>query len=149
MDPKNPPMLKKLKKNIFDPYLDPLKMRFFLLVLRIFQGVRKTFFSSKMEQSLHSPWGVQFRKKCMKLKMFLKILAISVAHRKIDQFNISDHLKTHPSRQDRICSNPTGNSHGPLGVQFRKKRMKLKMFIMLLAINFAHRKIDQFNLVII
>ncbi len=29
----------------------------------------------------------------LKLKMFLKILAISVAHRKIDQFNISDHLK--------------------------------------------------------
>jgi hypothetical protein len=32
----------------------------------------------------------------MKLKMFLKILAISVAHRKIDQFNISDHLKAPP-----------------------------------------------------
>jgi hypothetical protein len=41
-------------------------MRFFLLVLRIFQGVHTTFFSSKMEQTLHSPWGVQFRKKCMK-----------------------------------------------------------------------------------
>jgi hypothetical protein len=32
----------------------------------------------------------------MKLKMFLKILAISVAHRKIDQFNISDHFKPPP-----------------------------------------------------
>jgi hypothetical protein len=26
-----------------------------------------------MEQTLHSPWGVQFRKKCMKLKMFLML----------------------------------------------------------------------------
>jgi hypothetical protein len=65
---------------------------------------------------------------------------------KIDQFNISEHLKTPPSRQDLICSNPTGNSHGPLGVQFRKKRMKLKMFLMLLAISVAHRKIDHFNI---
>jgi hypothetical protein len=29
----------------------------------------------------------------MKLKMFLMLLAISVAHRKIDHFNISDPLK--------------------------------------------------------
>ncbi len=31
-----------------------------------------------------------------------------------------------------FCSNPIGNSHGPLRVQFRKKRMELKMFLMLL-----------------
>ena len=63
----------------------------------------------------------------------LKILAISVANRKIDQFNISDHLKPPPpSRQELIFCNPTNNSHGPLGVQYRKNCMKLKMFLMLL-----------------
>jgi hypothetical protein len=84
----------------------------------------------------------------MKLEMFLKILAISVAHRKIDQFNISDHLKAPPPpfRQELIFSNPTNNSHGPLGVQFRKKRMKLKMFLKILAISVVHRKIYQFNI---
>ena len=122
MDPKNPPILKKFKKNIFDPLFGPFKtVNFFarfmlfqgvrkyfffiqnganfaqplLWILRttlffknlknyfyplfepfknvtffacftLFQGVRKYFFSSKMEQTLHSPWDVQFRKKCMK-----------------------------------------------------------------------------------
>jgi hypothetical protein len=47
--------------------------------------------------------------------------------------------------QELLFSNPTNNSHGPLGVQFRKKHMKLKMFLMILAISVAHRKIDQFN----
>jgi hypothetical protein len=51
-----------------------------------------------------------------------------------------------PSRQELIFSNPTNNSHGSLGVQFRKKRMKLKMFLMLLAISVGHRKIDHFNI---
>jgi hypothetical protein len=43
----------------------------------------------------------------MKLKMFLKILAISVAHRKIDQFNISDHLKAPPPLLGRSSSSVT------------------------------------------
>ncbi len=61
------------------------------------------------------------------------ILAIGVAHRKIDQFNISDHLKAPPpARQELIFSNSTNNSHGPLGVQFIKNCIKLKMFLMLL-----------------
>ena len=65
--------------------------------------------------------------------MFLKILVISVAHRKIDQSNISDHLKAPPpARQELIFSNSTNNSHGPLGVQFIKNCIKLKMFLMLL-----------------
>ncbi len=69
----------------------------------------------------------------MKLKMFLKILALSLAHRKIDHFNISDHLKAPPlSRQELIFCIPTNNSHGPLGVQYRKNCMKLKIFLMLL-----------------
>ncbi len=78
--------------------------------------------------------------------MFLMLLAISVAHRKIDHFNISDLLKAPPYRHELICSYSTGNSHGSLGVQFRKKHMKLKMFLMLLAISVAHQKIDHFNI---
>ncbi len=44
MDRKNPPFLKKIQKNIFDPLFGPFKNVTFLLVLHIFQGVRKDFF---------------------------------------------------------------------------------------------------------
>jgi hypothetical protein len=44
MDPKNPPILKKFKKNIFDPLFGHFKNVTFLLVLHIFQGVCKYFF---------------------------------------------------------------------------------------------------------
>jgi hypothetical protein len=63
MDPKNPPMLKKFKKNIFDPYLDPLKMRLFLLVLRIFHGVRKYFFFIQNGANFAQPLGCSVKKK--------------------------------------------------------------------------------------
>jgi hypothetical protein len=41
---RTPPILKKFNKIFLTPYLDPLKMRLFLLVLHILQGVRKYFF---------------------------------------------------------------------------------------------------------
>jgi hypothetical protein len=46
-----------------------------------------------------------------------------------------------PPLLDRALSavSPTGNSYGSLGVQFRKKFKKLKMFLMLLSV--AHQKI--------
>ncbi len=46
-----------------------------------------------------------------------------------------------------FCSNPIGNSHCPLRVQFRKIwwNWKVKIFLMLLAISVAHRKNDHFN----
>ncbi len=141
MDPQYQPILNKFKKIFLTPYLDPLKMWLFWSFYAFSKGYVNTFLKSKMAQTLLSPLGVQFRKKCMKLKMFLMLQAISIAHRKIDQFNISDHLKTPHSRQDLICSNPTDNSHSPLGVQFRKKCMKLKMFIKILAISVAQQKI--------
>jgi hypothetical protein len=55
MGPKNPPVKKKFKKNIFDVLFGPFKKRDFLLVLRFSWGYVNTFFSSKMEQTLHSP----------------------------------------------------------------------------------------------
>jgi hypothetical protein len=54
MGPKNPPIKKKCKKIFLKSYLDPLKSDF-LLVLRFSWGYVNTFFSSKMEQTLHSP----------------------------------------------------------------------------------------------
>jgi hypothetical protein len=84
----------------------------------------------------------------MKLKMFLMLLAISVAHRKVDHFNIVDLLESPPPLLGRTFSvvSPTGNSHGPLIGQCRIKLMKLKMFLMILAISVDHRKIDHFNI---
>jgi hypothetical protein len=57
----------------------------------------------------------------MKQTMLLMLLAMCVAHRKIDHFNIFDLLEP-PFSANLICCSPTGNSH--LGIQFRKKLQK-------------------------
>ena len=54
-DPKNPHFLKKFKKNIFDLLFGTFKNVTFWLILRFYRGYVNTFFSSKMEQTLHSP----------------------------------------------------------------------------------------------
>jgi hypothetical protein len=56
------------------------------------------------------------------------LLAITVAHRKIEHFNIIDLLDPPPPLppygQDLSCMvSQTGDSYGPLGVQFRKKNL--------------------------
>jgi hypothetical protein len=44
-----------------------------------------------------------------------------------------------------FCSNPIGNSHGPLRVQFRKKTCGTENVLHVI----AHRKIDHFNLTLL
>ncbi len=52
---KPPHKEKKKKKYIFDILFGPFKKGIFLLILRFYRGYVKTFISSKMEQTLHSP----------------------------------------------------------------------------------------------
>ncbi len=54
VSPENPPIKKNLKKIIFDLLYDPLKMWFFAR-FTLFLGYINPFFSSKMDQTLHSP----------------------------------------------------------------------------------------------
>ncbi len=63
----------------------------------------------------HGPFRVRLKKKLMKLKMFLMLLAICDTHRKLDHFNIIDLLETPPppSRQDLICSKPNWQQPRP------------------------------------
>jgi hypothetical protein len=55
MGPKNPPIKKKFKKNIFDVLFGPFKNVTFFAHLHFYRGYVNTFYSSKMEQTLHSP----------------------------------------------------------------------------------------------
>jgi hypothetical protein len=57
MYPKNPLFKKNKNKNIFDHLFEPFKNETFLLVLRIFQGVRKYFFFIQNGANFAHPLG--------------------------------------------------------------------------------------------
>jgi hypothetical protein len=53
------------------------------------------------------------------------LLAMSVAHQKIYHFHIIDFLKSTLLGRTSSAESPTGNSHSPLGIQFRTKLQKI------------------------
>jgi hypothetical protein len=76
----------------------------------------------------------------MKQRMFLMLLAMSVAHQKIYQYYWS--FGASILSRTSSSESPTGNSYGSFGVQFRKK-----MLLMLMAMSVAHRRVDNFNII--
>ncbi len=61
--------------------------------------------------------------------MFLMLLAISVAHQKIDNLTLLIFWSPPPTSSLQTLSvvRPTGKSHDPVGIWFRKKLQKINV----------------------